>query len=64
MVSKVNTEPHATRNGSFDTFNNIISEAKENFVRFRTRKHKKGNWITMGILRSIEFRDKLYKRYP
>ena len=31
-------------------------------VKFNKYKHKLSNWITSGILKSIEFRDKLYTR--
>ena len=34
----------------------------EKCVKFNKYKHKLSNWITSGILKSIEFRDKLYKR--
>ena len=34
----------------------------EKYVKFNKYKHKLSNWITSGILKSIEFRDKLYKR--
>ena len=33
----------------------------EKCVKFDKYKHKRSNWITSGILKSIEFRDKLYK---
>ena len=35
---------------------------QEKRVKFNKYKHKRSNWITSGILKSIEFRDKLYKR--
>ena len=31
-------------------------------VKFNKYKHKKSMWITQGILRSIQYRDKLYKK--
>ena len=31
-------------------------------VKFNKYKHKKSKWITYGILKSIRFRDKLYKK--
>ena len=31
-------------------------------VKFNKYKHKKSMWITQGILRSIQYRDKLYKQ--
>ena len=30
-------------------------------MKYNKHKHKKGSWITKGIIRSIKFRDKLYK---
>ena len=30
--------------------------------KFHKHKHKESKWITQGIIRSIQFRDKLYKR--
>ena len=33
----------------------------EQCVKFNKYKHKRSNWITSGKLKSIEFRDKLYK---
>ena len=32
------------------------------FVKFNKYKHKKSKWITYGILKSIRFRDNLYKK--
>ena len=34
----------------------------EKCVKFNEYKHKLSNWITSGILKSIDFKDKLYKR--
>ena len=34
----------------------------EKCAKFDKYKHKLSNWITPGILKSIEFRDKLFKR--
>ena len=33
----------------------------EKCVKFNKYKHKRSNWITSGIFKSIEFRDKLYE---
>ena len=30
-------------------------------VKFAKHKHKKTKWITYGVLKSIKYRDKLYK---
>ena len=32
------------------------------WVKFNKYKHKKSSWITQGLLNSIKYRDKLYKR--
>ena len=33
------------------------------FLEFKKHRHKKTNWISYGILRSIKFRDNLYMKY-
>ena len=35
----------------------------EKYVKFDKHKHKKSNWITSSIIKSIAFRDNLYKKY-
>ena len=45
----------------------IIDEAKKkhmpiNIVKFSKHKHKKCEWITKGIIKSIKFRDKLHNK--
>ena len=35
----------------------------EKYVKLDKHRHKKNNWITYGILRSIKFRDNLYMKY-
>ena len=32
-------------------------------VKYSKHKHKKSNWITQGIIKSIKFRDSMYKRF-
>ena len=46
---------------------NVIETARKKhmtgkFVKFNKYKHKKSKWITYGILKSIRFRDNLYKK--
>ena len=57
------TDPKFT----YDMLEQVISSAKEKHltpkkVKFNHYKHKKNPWITKGILNSIKFRDKLYKK--
>ena len=49
---------------NYDTFINKVIELKNEFiptkiVKFNKHRHKKEDWITSGILKSITFRDKL-----
>ena len=53
-------------NGSYQTFENSMQNTHERHfpqkrVKFNKYQHKLSNWITTGILKSIEFRDNLYK---
>ena len=53
-------------NTDHEKFEKIITKAcdkhfREKCVKFNKYKHKHSNWITSGILKSIEFRDKIYK---
>ena len=50
----------------YDTFMKIIQQAKDTHlprkkVKFKKKKHKKSKWMTYGILKSINKKDKLYK---
>ena len=52
-------------NRNYEIIENTINECKEKHlptrtVKFNKHKHKNSVWITGGILRSIQFRDKLY----
>ena len=54
-------------NGSYQTFEKLMQNTyKRHFpnkrVKFNKYQHKLSNWITTGILKSIEFRGNLYKR--
>ena len=54
-------------NLSYNIIHEVIENAKNNhtlskLVKFYKYKHTKSKWITMGLLKSIKFRDKLYKR--
>ena len=54
-------------NNDYEKFEKIITKSydkhfPEKCVKFNKYKHKWSNWITSGILKSIDFRDKLYKR--
>ena len=55
-------------NDNYDIFEKTILDAKSNYlapksVRFKKYKHKINPWITQGILNSIRYRDKLYRKF-
>ena len=61
----MNHEPFADPNRNYEILETIIKECKEKHlpiktVKFDKYKHKKSNWITPGIIKSIQYRDKLY----
>ena len=52
---------------NYSIMNTIVQKAIANnipvkLVKFHKHKHKNSKWITKGLIRSIEFRDKLYVR--
>merc|ERR1711947_22612 len=54
-------------NNTYKIIESEISKAKNQFlpskqVRFNKYKHRKNNWITSAIMKSIHFRDKLYHK--
>ena len=56
----------ADPNQNYNVLENALTESysacfPERVVRFNKKKHKKTPWITAGILKSINHRNKLYK---
>ena len=54
-------------NRNYERLHDIIQAAYEKhipmkIVKYKKYKHKKTKWITQGIISSINFRDKMYKR--
>ena len=63
MNSDINENP----NYNYDIIHNTLVTLKQKYlpskkVKFNKRKHKFSEWITTGIVNSINFRDKLYKK--
>ncbi len=63
IINKLDTSPIADPNTNYYILNTIIITATnkhipEKIVKFNKHKHKKSNWITKGIIKSISFRDK------
>lgn len=64
--SKIDTK-NQTLETNYNIFHDLLSSAINKHlptkkVIFNKRKHKKSNWITNGIIRSINIRDKMYKK--
>ena len=58
----INSDP----NNNYNIIHNTIQKARTRHlstkkVKFNKHKHKKSDWITSGIIKSIKFRDNLYK---
>lgn len=67
ILEKLDKTPGANVDQNYAIFENCIETArKNNFpikkVKFNKYKHGRNDWITSGILRSIRYRDKLYKK--
>ena len=66
IYDQLNTEVDANPNTNYDILDNTIFFQIIKIcmllksVKFDKHKHKKSNWITAGLIRSITFRDKLY----
>ena len=55
--------PNENYNRLEDEIKNLINiHLPTKIVRYNKHKHTKSQWITSGIVKSISFRDKLYKK--
>ena len=67
LYSKLGKSCTADINLNYEMINDEILRAKNKhmpckLVKFNKYKHKKSTWITLGLLKSIIYRDKLYKQ--
>ena len=63
LQSALDTNPQE----NYDTFIKLLSSAKnkrlpKRIVLFNKKKHKKAKWLTNGILKLINTKDKMYKK--
>ncbi|MGB1899487.1 MAG: reverse transcriptase family protein, partial [Candidatus Kariarchaeum pelagius] len=68
LLDKLDNSPTADPNLNYDKLSHIIANAKNKcipnrIIKFNKYKHPKSKWATPGILRSIRYRDKLYKSW-
>ena len=66
LYDKLDKSAIADTNLNYDIIDYEINLAKNKhmtskLVKFKKHKHKITQWITQGILRSIRFRDNIYK---
>lgn len=67
FLGKLNTSETYDPNINYKLFESLITEAKEKHLPFKRikvhkHKHKLCAWATNGIIRSIKYRDNLYKQ--
>ncbi len=68
LLINLNDNPTSDANINYNTLHNIFQNAKnthmpEKVIKFDKYKHKRSKWITQGIIKSIHFRDNLYKNH-
>ena len=66
LFNKLDKSIVADVNLNYSIIDCEINKAKNKYmtskvIKFKIQKHKLSSWITQGILRSIRYRDKLYK---
>lgn len=67
LMSCINTDPLCNPNITYDKIESIITNIIDKHtvlkkVRDNKYKHRRSDWITRGIMKSIKFRDKLYHK--
>ena len=67
ILGNIDQNPEADPQINYDTMSSIIETKKDKClpcknIKFNSRKHKKNSWISHGILKSIKFRNELYKK--
>ena len=65
-IHSLSTRPEEDPNVTYSVLHTVIQNAKDRhlpskLVKFDKHKHKKSKWITYGIIKSIQYRDNLYK---
>lgn len=67
VMNKLDNSLDADPNINYGVLNDILQKGQNLYmplkkVKFDKRKHKNSKWITAGIIRSINFRNKLYQK--
>ena len=66
IMNKLNMDINSDINDNYKVFCKLLQSSKSEHmpiksVKFNKYKHKKNKWISKGIIKSIEIKDKLYK---
>ena len=67
IMTKMDLDLRSDPNSNYKLLESEIINANSQFmaikvVTFKKYKHKRNNWITHGIIKSIKYRDNLYKQ--
>ena len=67
IYNKLNDDVNADPDANYPILDETITSAINTYlpvklIKYNKHKHKKSNWITRGIIRSITFRDTLYRQ--
>ena len=67
IIQKLNSDRMSDLNDNYNTQANVIQRCKNAYLPkknliYNKHRHKKSNWITSAIVRSISIRDQMYKR--
>ena len=66
LLSVLNKSPHFHPNKNYECFITNLTDVVSKYIsprkiKFNKAKHKKNSWITKGLIKSINYRDKLYR---
>ena len=67
LLDNLDLNPLANPNDNYNELDNIIQTVKNKHfprktIKYNKYKHKKSEWITKGIMKSIKFRNNLYRQ--
>ena len=67
IISQLNQDPYCDPNINYDILQKYITDLKDKqlpfrLVKFNKFKHKGNKWITKGALKSLKYKDRLYKQ--
>ena len=66
IADSLDSNPYCDPNENYNILHETLTKLKDKhlpykFVKFNKHRHKNNKWITYGIIRSIKYRDKMYR---